>query len=122
MLHQRLSDSVKIISIDRQELMKALTRIAGKIRTDHPEVDSVRLFGSIARGDAVGTSDVDVLIVLGPQAPEQELLDWIHQFYSYFDLPLGVDLLVYPEAELTRRLQTGDAFLNRIWAESLRLD
>ena len=122
MLQQSLSDSVKIISIDRQGLLVTLKQIAQKIRAEHPEVEGVRVFGSIARGDQVGTSDVDVLIVLNEVAPKKEPLDWIRLFYPYFDLPLGVDLLVYPEAELTRRLQAGDAFFNRIWAESLRLD
>lgn len=122
MLHQSLSDSVKIISIDRPELLAVLKRIAKKIRAEFPDVACVRVFGSIARGDQVGTSDVDVLIVLKARAPQKAHLDWIRQFYPYFDLPFGVDVLVYPKAELVRRLQAGDAFLTRIWAESLRLD
>jgi predicted nucleotidyltransferase len=121
-LQQSLSDSVKIISIDRPGLLVALSRIVKKIRTKHPEVDGVRVFGSIARGDQVGTSDVDVLIVLNDRAPQKEPLDWIRLFYPYFDLPLGVDLLVATETQITRRLQAGDPFMARIWTESLLLD
>jgi predicted nucleotidyltransferase len=119
-LRQRSSSSVKIISIDRDELLTALSAIAGQICAEHPEVKSVRVFGSIARGDQVGTSDVDVIIVL--RGGEQgELLQQIRLFYPYFDLPVGVDLLVYTEEQIARRLQAGDAFMTRIWEESRAL-
>jgi predicted nucleotidyltransferase len=119
-LRQRSSDSVKITSIDRDELLAALSAIAGQICAEHPEVKSVRLFGSIARGDQVGMSDVDVLIVL--RGGEQvEPLQQIRLFYPYFDLPIGVDLLVYTEEQIARRLQAGDAFMTRLWEESRAL-
>lgn len=120
MLRQSLSGSVKIISLNRDELLAVLRAIAGQLCAEQPEVESVRLFGSTARGDQVGTSDVDVLIVLrggGQIDPLQQ----IRRFYPYFDLPVGVDLLVYTEEEVARRLQDGDAFVTRMWEESVAL-
>jgi predicted nucleotidyltransferase len=73
-----------------------LREIVKQLYADYPEVVDVRVFGSIARGDQVGTSDVDVL-------------------------PVGVDVLVYTREQLSRRLQAGDAFVERIWQESLAL-
>lgn len=122
MLHQSLSDSVKIISIDRPTIMAALRDIARRMCAEHAEVKSVRLFGSIARGDQVGMSDVDILMVLDDSAIAREPLERIRLFYHYFDLPMGVDLLVYPESEITRRLQAGDPFMVQLWAESLVLE
>jgi predicted nucleotidyltransferase len=120
MLRQRSSGSVKIISINRDELLAALSAIARQICAEHPEVKSVRVFGSIARGDQVGTSDVDVIIVL--RGSEQgELLQQVRLFYPYFDLPIGVDVLVYTEEQIARRLQAGDAFMTRLWEESRAL-
>jgi len=117
MRQQRSSGSVQIISIDRDELLASLSAIAGRICAEHPEVQSVRVFGSIARGDQVGTSDVDVLIVL--QGTEQkDTLEQIRTFYTYFDLSIGVDVLVYTEDHIARRLQAGDAFMTRVWKES----
>jgi predicted nucleotidyltransferase len=120
MRQQRSSGSVQIISINRDELLARLSAIARRICVEHPEVRSVRVFGSVGRGDQVGTSDVDVLVVLrGTESVDT--LGQIRLFYPYFDLPIGVDVLAYTEGEIDRRLQAGDAFMARVWKESLLL-
>uniref|UniRef100_A0A540V8D2 Nucleotidyltransferase domain-containing protein n=2 Tax=Litorilinea aerophila TaxID=1204385 RepID=A0A540V8D2_9CHLR len=119
MLRQKSSDSVKLISLNQNEVLAALVEIAERIRKDHPDVSSIRVFGSIARGDHVGTSDVDVLIILNRDIHTlTDRLAQIRRFYPYFDLPIGVDLLVYTQDEIDRRLDAGDAFITRIWRES----
>ena len=55
------SSTVRIISLDREALLAQLRAIAAQIRREC-DVEDVRVFGSLARGDATGTSDVDVLI------------------------------------------------------------
>jgi len=84
-------------------------------------VIDVRLFGSLARGDYIGTSDVDVLILL-QQSIETDPLRRILTFLPYFDLMRGTDLLVYTSAELEERLAAGDRFIQRIWSESIPID
>ena len=114
------SNSVKIISLDREQLLADLRRIAGEIKREHPEVAEVRLFGSLARGDQTGTSDADVLVLLdhtNVDDPHRRIL----MFLPYFDLGRGVDLLVYTRKELEQRLSEGDRNLRRIWTESLLL-
>jgi predicted nucleotidyltransferase len=59
MLRVRSFDSVKIISLERDKLLTRLEQIVRKIVMERREVKEVRLFGSLARGDQVGTSDVD---------------------------------------------------------------
>ncbi len=120
MLRQRSYGSVKIISLDRDKALLRLQAIARRIYADHPEVKEVRLFGSLARGDQVGTSDIDVLIVLRHDEPGQ-MLERIRTFYPYFDLPVPVDVLAYTEAEIAERLQGGDPFMARVWEESYLL-
>lgn len=117
MLRQKSYGSVKIISIDRDEVLARLRQSAERICAEHPEVKSVHVFGSLARGDQVGTSDADVLIVLCNGEPAEPMAQG-RLFYSYFDLPIGVDVLVYTHDQVARRLQAGDAFMARIWAES----
>ena len=120
MLRQTSSGSVTIISLDRDELWGRLRAIARRIQRDHSNVLDVRLFGSIARGDYVGTSDVDILVVL-TDAPDRDepsaRIERSRLFFPYFDLPIGVDLLVYTEAEIER----GTPFLSQIYAESVSL-
>jgi len=125
-LRMQSSASVKIISIDRDELLARLKAIAARLCTEHPEVRAVRVFGSLARGDQVGTSDVDVLIVLrgGAQGDalcfttQQDPWELLRVFQPYFDLPIGVDMLVLSEGQIAHRLRTGDPFIARIWRES----
>jgi len=121
MRQESFSGSVRIISVRRDEVLARLREVAGQIRAAQPEVKEIRVFGSIARGDQTGLSDVDVLVVLWGHDGDDPL-ERIRAFYPYFDLPIGVDLLVYTEEEITRRLREGDVFMQRLWAESVRLD
>lgn len=114
------SDSVKIISLDREHLLARLNEIATQIRRENEPVEEIRLFGSLARGDATGTSDADVLIVLR-ETTETDLHRRILRFIRYFDLDRGTDLLVYTRAELERELTSDNRFLRRVWRESLPL-
>jgi predicted nucleotidyltransferase len=113
-------NSVKIISLNRDKLLVRLRDIAAQIRSAHPQVVGVRLFGSVARGDCTGTSDVDVLVVLRHTA-EPDPVRRILTFLPYFTLDRGADLLVYTEAELERGLAENPA-LQRIWSESISLN
>ncbi|MEI6309157.1 MAG: nucleotidyltransferase domain-containing protein [bacterium] len=111
-------DSVTIISLQRDEILAQLRSAAQAIRAQHPEVESIRFFGSLARREETGTSDVDILIIVarGPNLddPHQR----IRTFLPYFHLPIGLDLLVYTQDELDRQLQDPRSFLHTIWAES----
>jgi predicted nucleotidyltransferase len=112
------SNSVKLISLDRERLLAQVREAAGRVRTAHPEVAEVRLFGSLARGDATGLSDVDLLIVLsetGESDPHRRIL----RFLTYFAFDRGVDLLVLTRAEIERRLAEDDRWLKRVWTESV---
>jgi len=117
MLRKTSSGSVKIVSLDRGEVLSGLREIAARIRSERPEVAEVRVFGSIARGDQVGTSDVDVLIVV-QDGEQEDPIERIRSFYPYFDLPIGVDLLVLTWDQLKHRLETGHAFTEQMWQES----
>jgi predicted nucleotidyltransferase len=119
MLPKQSCSSVRIISLNRDELLTRLRQIATRLQAEHPEVADVRLFGSLARGDQTGTSDVDILIVLRHTSeadPHRRILN----FMPYFDLLRGTDFLVYTRAEL-ERLSAGNRFLQRVWDESISL-
>ena len=112
----RSSSSVKLISLNRNKLLDALRDSAQRARDEHPEVVEVHLFGSLARGDYTGTSDADVLMILN-HTPETDPIRRVLTFMPYFDVPCGVDLLVYTSAELENAL-AHNPFIQRAWAES----
>ena len=113
-------DSVKIISLNRAEMLVQLRAIAAHIRREHHEIEDIRVFGSLARGDATGTSDVDVLILL-QHSSESDPMRRILTFLPYFDLDRGADLLVYTRAELEQQLAAQNHFLQKTWRESIAL-
>ncbi len=110
------SVSVRIISLNRDSLLARLRATAKRIREEHPEVFEVRLFGSLARGDQTGTSDIDILVVLD-HAVEGDPVRRALAFMPYFDLERGTDILVYTRAELEQHGRS----LQRIWQESIPL-
>lgn len=120
MLQERSYGSVKIISIDRKKLLARLIEISQQICREHAKVVSVRLFGSLARGDHVGISDVDVLIIVR-DASESDPIELIRHYYPYFDMPIGTDLLVLDEVSYKQQLEEGDAFISQLSGESILL-
>jgi predicted nucleotidyltransferase len=120
MLRLTSSDSVTTLSLERTKVLAALRDIAGKIIRENADVVSIRLFGSLARGDQVGTSDADILIVVKGEGIDDPL-QRTRSFYSYFRLPVPVDLLIYSEAQLQERLMSGDPQFARLWRESIDL-
>lgn len=111
---------MKIISLDRNLLLARLREAALKVRADQAEVVEIRLFGSLARGDATGISDIDLLVVLDysdENDPHRRILTYL----PYFPFDRGVDLLVLTQGEIDRRLASGDRWLAKVWAESLVL-
>lgn len=120
MRRERSFGSVTITSLDRDEALTALRRSAQRLRAAYAEVTAVWLFGSLARGDHVGASDADVLVELAP-GTLGEPFDWVRRCLRFFDLPIGVDVLVLRQDEVARRVAGGDPFLSRLWSERLRL-
>ena len=86
------SGSVRLFSIDRLELLSRLREAVVRLRAECPEVDEVRLFGSLARGDQTGLSDVDILIVLHDTCQPDPVLR-TRAYLPYFDLDRGVDII-----------------------------
>lgn len=93
--------------IDEQILQEVVKRIVAAAQPSR-----VILFGSYGRGDADAGSDLD-LMVIEPEVPDQyaEMIR-LHEAVSHTGL--GVDVLVYSEAEYRRRSQVPGTVL--YWA------
>jgi predicted nucleotidyltransferase len=111
-------NSVKIISLNREHLLARLREIAANIHREQDDVEEIRMFGSLARGDATGTSDADILIVLR-EATDTDPHRRILRFIRYFDLDRGTDLLIYTHAELEHEISSDNRFLQQVWRESI---
>ena len=93
--------------IDEQTLQEAVERIVTVARPSR-----VILFGSYGRGDAEAGSDLD-LMVIKPEVSDK-YTEMIHLHEAVGNIGLGVDVLVYSEAEYQRRSQVPGTVL--YWA------
>ena len=95
--------SVKFIRLDKARADGALQRYADRLAED-PAVLAVILFGSLARGDATGTSDADVVIVLrdSPEPFHSRL-----PLYLFPGIGLPMDVFPYTLPEAIRSAQEG---------------
>ena len=79
-----------------------MSRVRQAVRNlvrDHEAVVRVVLFGSVAAGRALPSSDADLLIVV--RDSDQSFIDRAVRFREYFStIGLGADLFVYTEREI----------------------
>ncbi len=93
--------------VDEHTLQEIVQRIVATARPSR-----VILFGSYGRGDADEGSDLDIMVIK-PHVDNQyaEMID-LHKAVGHFGI--GVDVLVYSEAEYGRRSQVPGTVL--YWA------
>ena len=90
------SDSVRILYNDAEAISKAVSDYARSLRLAHPEIASIRWFGSRVRGDATVGSDVDLCIIVRESSrPRRERVE----DYLPRSFPVGLDLYVPTIAE-----------------------
>jgi uncharacterized protein len=114
LLRTELSGSARVTWLDRKGARLAAVDAARSLARSHPEIEGVLLFGSIARGDATPSSDVDLLIVL--RESDLPFLDRIPRYTPAIP-PLGVDVLPYTRDELEKMRADGNRLLSTALAE-----
>lgn len=100
MRQKKSSGSVKAFYLKTDKLIKKLKNLAMLCKENFPEVIDIRIFGSIARGDETGLSDIDLFIIVR-NCPDNPL-ERIKPFYFFFSeyIPLSLDIIVAKENEL----------------------
>jgi len=94
------SGSVKAIYLDKEELFKKLEESCKTAMELFPNIDEIILFGSLARGDFHGLSDVDLLIV-EKEKKEEDFILRIKPYFKFFSeqLKIAVDIIVITKGE-----------------------
>ena len=96
------------------ERLKGLHQHASLVLAEHPG-GSLWLFGSWARGDWDGFSDVDVLAVAPNRSQASELAD------AVLDLGMADDVLALSDQEWQERRTGDDPYWSAIGRDALRL-
>ncbi|MBI4654910.1 MAG: nucleotidyltransferase domain-containing protein [Nitrospirae bacterium] len=119
MLVKRSLGSVKLISIDKKVLFKVLNETAIRIKEENSELIDIKLFGSIAKKEDTGKSDVDIIIIVSDSS--EDIFHRSLKFRRYFDIQVPVDVLVYTKPEIEQLLKEGNNFIENILNESISL-
>ena len=100
--------------VSQRSLDASFGVLVKRLARERAEIVRVVLFGSLARGDAVPGSDVDLLVVIA--ASDRSFLDRM-PLYKPTDVPIGVDVFPYTEEELASMLDEGNAFVREALSE-----
>ena len=98
-IQKKSYNSVTVFWLDKDLLKANILKAVDDLVHHYPEIKMVALFGSIAEGRGVPSSDVDILIAVdkSPHRP----IDRGLPFQKYFEgIGLGTDLFVYTEEEI----------------------
>lgn len=100
MLQRKSSGSLKILSVDKEKLIRELKKIAQRLKKEK-NAERVLLFGSFAKGNFTPSSDLDILIVV--KRSDLPFIKRRDEFAPYFEhLPFDANILIYTEDELKK--------------------
>ena len=109
----RSSGTVRIISLDVDNIIKKLRTAAEELKKVDNNVLEVFLFGSLAKGEAVPGSDADIVIVL--KKSEKRIIDRITDFVdSFSDINIGVDIFPYTIEEIEEFKEEGNSLIEEM--------
>ncbi|MBI1734769.1 MAG: nucleotidyltransferase domain-containing protein [Candidatus Rokubacteria bacterium] len=93
---------------DRAGVLRQLEDTVSALVVQHPEVEEVVLFGSLATGTPVPGSDVDLLLVL--TTSDEPFLTRIPRFMPT-GFPVDVDVFPYTRGEIEAMRRDGNRFV-----------
>ena len=108
------SGSVKGIYLKRSEILKKLKEVSKIAIKKFPEIKDIRIFGSFAKGEETGLSDIDILII--SDYKDEEHLKVCMKYFNFFqdNIPIGIDLLVVKPNELEKFKDSFSLIKNKI--------
>jgi predicted nucleotidyltransferase len=120
-VQRRSCGSVRIAFLNRDRAIAELRDAAQRLVARDARVLAVGLFGSLERGQALPSSDADVLIVLR-EHPQPRWFDRIAEYAEAFAATsLPVEPFAYTQDELKQMLATRVGFLQTILREVMPL-
>ncbi|MEW6684619.1 MAG: nucleotidyltransferase domain-containing protein [Candidatus Edwardsbacteria bacterium] len=92
-MQAKLSNTVKVYSLNREEVLTKLSKIARELISQDKNVLKIVLFGSLSNSNYSPHSDIDLLIILAND--KRRRMDRIPQYLLYF-LSVGLPVDVFP--------------------------
>lgn len=93
------SGSVKAFLINNDEVISIAKKVSTEAKQKFPEIKEIWLFGSLAKGEASGLSDIDLLVVA--ETTISNPVDRVKTYYPFFAdcLKIACDVIVITPKE-----------------------
>ena len=112
--------NVRVFRLDRDGVIARLRSRARALVERDSDVREVRLFGSLARGDAHPGSDADLFVVVRDGAAP--FLERIPELARHFTgVGIGCDVVVYTESERAALAASRQSFARAVLDEGIAL-
>jgi len=113
--------NVRVFRLDRKGTIERLRERARRLVGADPAVLEVRLFGSLARGEASPGSDADVFVLLDDSI-STGFLERIPSLLRHFSgTGIGCDVIAYTRSEYAAAVKRGDRFVRELERNSVVL-
>lgn len=107
--------------VDRRGVIDELRQLCRRARQQRPDIESVVLFGSYARGSCGPRSDADLFVVLA-DSPHARRMDRIPDLLRVFaPTPVPLDIVPWTRAELEQARQRGDRWVAMVQRQGIEL-
>ncbi len=106
-------NGARLIYIRKDELLSFLKNLAEKMKSELENVSEVYLFGSLAKGEERGLSDVDLLVVVREKLDSSNFWRVYREIFNFVAdrLKMDFDLVVVEESKKEETLRRLGAYL-----------
>ena len=106
------------LKLAKQSEIEALKKITLSLST-FPEIDLVVFFGSRARGDFEGHSDMDLLVIIKDISLKNQVIGVLHDIELDYEVPISPVIFTSREYAMNKKLKNG--FVGNIEKEGVVL-
>ena len=115
-MQEESSNFVKVFFADKDKILRQVKQYSKNLKSNHPEVEKVGLFGSYVIDQYGPSSDVDLIIIL--KSSSKRFIDRIPDFIPN-NMEVSCDCFPYTIDEINRMNNDGNPWILHVLEEAV---